>query len=273
MIPEQELLWQNIQNYSLDKPGVDFKFSDRLARENGWTHNYALRVIEEYKKFIFLCCISSIGVTPSDPVDQAWHLHLTFTQSYWNNLCRDTLGQQIHHNPTKGGQAEAVKFDGYYTYTHQLYTQTFGAMPPADIWHNNKTRFTDINYRRVNLGRYWLLPKPRSISQVVILLMLIVAVGLFIQASETNIALAIVAGVIGLVIVAVYKGGDDDSDDDSKNKNDGGSSGCGGDADSGHHGGHFGHGGSHGCGGHSGCSSGCSGCSSSGCSGCGGGGD
>ncbi|WDF79368.1 hypothetical protein PQ469_05040 [Mucilaginibacter sp. KACC 22773] len=270
MIPAQEPLWQNIQNFSLDNPGVDFKFSDRLARENGWPPAYALRVIEEYKKFIFLCCITPGGVTPSDPVDQAWHLHLTFTRSYWNDLCRDTLGQQIHHNPTKGGKVEAVKFDGYYTHTHQLYSQTFGAVPPADIWHNNTTRFTDINYRRVNLGRYWLLPKPRSISQVVILLMLIVAVGLFIQASETNIALAIVAGVIGLVIVAVYKGVDDDSDDDSKNKSDGGSSGCGGDADSGHHGGHSGHGGSHGCGGHSGCSSGCSGCSSSGCSGCGG---
>jgi len=278
MIPEQELLWQNIQNYSIDKPGVGFKFSDRLARENGWPRNYALRVIEEYKKFIFLCCITPGGVTPSDPVDQAWHLHLTFTQSYWNDLCRDTLGQQIHHNPTKGGQAEAIKFDGYYTHTHQLYTQTFGTIPPADIWHNNKTRFTDINFRRVNVGRYWLLPKPRSISQVVILLMLIVAAGLFIQASETSIALAIMIGVIGLVVVAVYKGGHDYSDEDRKNNNDG-NSGCGGDTDSGPHGDHSGHdgshdhGGSHGCGGHSGCGSGCSGCSSSGCSGCGGGGD
>jgi hypothetical protein len=278
MIPAQEPLWQNIQNFSLDNPGVDFKFSDRLARENGWPPAYALRVIEEYKKFIFLCCITPGGVTPSDPVDQAWHLHLTFTQSYWNDLCRDTLGQQIHHNPTKGGKAEAIKFDGYYTHTNQLYIQTFGTVPPADIWHSNKTRFTDINFRRVNVGRYWLVPKPRNMGQVAILLMLIVAVGLFIQASETTIALGLIVGVIGLVVVAVYKGGDDDSYDNNKRKKDG-DSGCGGDADGDYNTGHSGHsshsdhGGSHGCSGHSGCGSGCSGCSSSGCSGCGGGGD
>jgi hypothetical protein len=260
MTSQQEQLWQNIQDFQLDDPEVDFTFSERLARENGWTKVYTERVIIEYKKFIFLCCISSDGVTPSDPVDQAWHLHLTYTQSYWAGLCRNVLGQEIRHNPTRGGRAEAGKFNSYYTRTQQLYTQFFNIAPPVDIWQSNITRFTDINFQRVNMTRYWLLRKPGNGSRVAILLMLIIVVGLFIQASETAIAIGIMVAVIVIVVIAVYKNESGGSSNSGCSDN-----GCSGD-DSVHHGGHSGH---DGHGGDSGCSSGCSGCSASGCSGCG----
>src|SRR5687767_6908346 len=115
MLPEEHALWDRIRHFQLDDPSIAFPFSKRLARENGWSFDYTLRVIEEYRKFLFLCCVSEKGVTPSDPVDQAWHLHLTYTRSYWVDLCRNTLQKEIHHHPTKGGPAEAQKFDGLYT--------------------------------------------------------------------------------------------------------------------------------------------------------------
>lgn len=149
-------LWEKIKLFQFNEPGIDFSFEERLARENGWTKEYTSRVIDEYKKFIFLCCTSETGITPSDPVDQAWHLHLTFTRSYWVDLCKNTLEKEIHHNPTKGGQKEAEKFNNYYTFLFDLYKQKFNAHPPADIWHNNKKRFSDINFQRVNLQQYWL---------------------------------------------------------------------------------------------------------------------
>jgi hypothetical protein len=266
-------LWQKIQAFELDEPGVAFKFSDRLTRENGWTKTYAKRVIEEYKKFIFLCCVSEQGVTPSDPVDQAWHLHLTFTQSYWTDLCKDTLNREIHHNPTKGGKQEAAKFDGFYTSSHKLYTVKFGVLPPADIWQDNHTRFSDINFQRVNMGRYWLIRKPRLSVYSLIILMLFIACATFIQASDIILSALLMLGIITVIIIAVYKW---ESDPDRwKNKNDdrtGGGcstagSGCNSNDFTSHHGGH------HDSGGDSGCGSGCSGCSGSGCSGCGGGGD
>src|SRR6185436_16480072 len=102
-INEKEL-WDKISSFKIDDDGSSFRFSKRLARENGWTISYSGNVIEEYKKFIFLCCISKTGVTPSDQVDQAWHLHLTFTKSYWVDLCKNIISKEIHHNPTKGGQ-------------------------------------------------------------------------------------------------------------------------------------------------------------------------
>jgi hypothetical protein len=159
MTEPENLLWQKIESFTLDDPETAFKFSDRLARENGWSPEFTAAVIEEYKKFIFLCCITESGVTPSDAVDQAWHLHLTFTKSYWNDLCRDTLHKEIHHNPTKGGQQEANKFDDYYTATKELYRSKFGYDPPAAIWPVNEKRFSDIDFQRINLKQYWLIKK------------------------------------------------------------------------------------------------------------------
>ncbi|MFD0750396.1 hypothetical protein ACFQZS_09605 [Mucilaginibacter calamicampi] len=262
MTGQEEMLWQRIQHFQLDEPGTAFKFSDRLARENGWSLVYAKRVIEEYKRFIFLCCVSDRGVTPSDPVDQAWHLHLTFTRSYWIDLCKNTLQKDIHHNPTKGGETEAKKFDGYYTFSHQFYTEKFGNNPPSDIWQDNHTRFSDINFKRVNLSRYWLLPKPKFSLKIAVLALVVFSSALFIQASSTDYIIYIITGIAAFFIFSQLK-------DNNGNSGCGTGSGCSNNYnDSSHH--SDGH---HGDGDSSGCNSGCSGCSGSGCSGCGGGGD
>lgn len=261
MTEQEKLLWQRIKNFQLDEPGIAFKFSDRLARENGWTITYAKRVIEEYKKFIFLCCVSDHGVTPSDPVDQAWHLHLTFTRSYWIDLCKETLRKDIHHNPTKGGINEAQKFDGYYTSSQQLYLEKFGTTPPADIWQDNHTRFSDINFKRVNVGRFWIIRKPKFSVKTTVFLMLIIAGAFFIQASVATFMPMIIIGIVALLIIRGFK-------DNNGNGGCSTGSGCGNSHNDGTHSHSDGH-----HGGDSGCSSGCSGCSGSGCSGCGGGGD
>lgn len=268
MEPNELELWQKIESFELDEPGVAFKFSDRLARENGWTKAYAKRVIEEYKKFIFLCCISEQGITPSDPVDQAWHLHLTFTRSYWTDLCKNTLNREIHHNPTKGGKLEAVKFNSFYTSSHKLYADKFGMQPPADVWQDNHTRFSDINFRRVNIGRYWLVKKPRFSVYSLVLLMLFIVSAFSIQATDNILTALLMLGIFVVAIVGVYRW---ESDPDRPKNKDGDNSGGGcstaGSGCTSHPGGH--HSG-HDSGGDSGCGSGCSGCSSSGCSGCGG---
>ncbi|WP_208644986.1 glycine-rich domain-containing protein [Mucilaginibacter kameinonensis] len=266
---EQAVLWQKILNFQLNDPEAAFKFSERLARENGWNPNYALRVISEYKKFIFLCCISDNGVTPSDAVDQAWHLHLTFTRSYWIDLCRDTLGREIHHNPTKGGDSEAVKYDACYTDTNKLYTEVFQQYPPPDIWPENNARFSDIDFQRVNKRRNWVIRKPRANKIWPVLLIFTFGFGVIAMKSGDGgmFVLCFLAFFIVLLVVVFKR--------ESWNKNDAGeTSGCNtggfgayGDLDTGHHG-HSGHGCHSGCNNHSGCGghSGCSGCSSSGCS-------
>ena len=78
-----EALWNRLEEFSFDKPGVDFSFSERLRHENQWSAEYTERVLMEYRRFLYLCVEAGHPVTPSDAVDQAWHLHLCYTRSYW----------------------------------------------------------------------------------------------------------------------------------------------------------------------------------------------
>lgn len=160
MTVEQELLWEKIRTFELDDPSISLPFTDRLARENGWTLEYALRTVNEYKKFMLLLCLTDHPLTPSDQVDQVWHLHLLYTQSYWVDFCKDTINKQIHHGPTKGGVNENSKFTDWYEKTIQLYKSTFGYNVPDDIWPLSKIRFSETNFQRVNLDRNWVLKKP-----------------------------------------------------------------------------------------------------------------
>ncbi len=71
--------FERIAAFEIDEPGTDFPFAARLARENAWSREYAQRVVDEYKKFTFLALAAGHPVTPSEQVDQAWHLQPTRT--------------------------------------------------------------------------------------------------------------------------------------------------------------------------------------------------
>ncbi|GAA0192582.1 hypothetical protein GCM10009122_55450 [Fulvivirga kasyanovii] len=156
----KEDLWNSIRKFEIDDPESGFSFTDRLVRENSWTRDYAIRAIFEYKRFMYLICIAPHPLTPSDQVDQVWHLHLLYTESYWTDFCQNTLQRNVHHGPTKGGKEEKEKYSNWYEETGQLYTQVFGSEPPADIWPPAEIRFTEINFTRVNRHRNWVIPKP-----------------------------------------------------------------------------------------------------------------
>ena len=161
MTTDQQTLWDKIKDFELDEPTSSLTFTNRLARENGWTIEYSIRAVHEYKKFIFMLCIADHSLTPSDQVDQVWHLHLLYTQSYWTDFCQNTLGKQIHHGPTKGGKAEGDKYNDLYEKTLQLYKTLFERNAPDDIWPPKEIRFGDVNFQRVNLDRNWIIKKPR----------------------------------------------------------------------------------------------------------------
>jgi hypothetical protein len=117
---EEKVLWNEILNFEIDNPESTFTFTDRLCRENNWSMEYSLRAVLEYKKFMFLICISTNPQTPSDQVDQVWHLHLIYTQSYWLEFCTKVLKKEIHHGPTKGVEERSL-FKDLYSSTLELY--------------------------------------------------------------------------------------------------------------------------------------------------------
>ncbi|MBP6311195.1 MAG: hypothetical protein KA408_02930 [Flavobacteriales bacterium] len=160
MTTDQQTLWDKIKDFELDEPTSSLTFTNRLARENGWTIEYSIRAVHEYKKFIFMLCIADHSLTPSDQVDQVWHLHLLYTQSYWVDFCKNTIDKQIHHGPTKGGKAEGDKYNDLYEKTLQLYKTLFERNAPDDIWPPKEIRFGEVNFQRVNLDRNWIIKKP-----------------------------------------------------------------------------------------------------------------
>jgi uncharacterized protein (TIGR04222 family) len=100
-------------------------------------------------------------VTPSGQVDQAWHLHLTYTRAYWGEFCEQVLGRPLHHNPSRGGAAEQRRYRNDYARTLSSYRAHFGVLPPADIWPAPEQRFgDDLHFARVNLARHWVIRKP-----------------------------------------------------------------------------------------------------------------
>ncbi len=153
-------LWKQLSDFELDDSDSPTTFTDRLARENGWTHEFAVRAIHEYKRFLFLVYVTNESLTPSDEVDQVWHLHLLYTHSYWDDLCGNLLKRKIHHGPTKGGNSEKQKFANGYLRTIELYKSIFNQSPPDDILPSTEIRFKNVNFQRINIDTYWVIKKP-----------------------------------------------------------------------------------------------------------------
>ena len=121
MNPSQVELYRRVQAFHFDPDDATYTFAMRLAKENGWTPAFTQRVIEEYRRFAFLAAAAGHPVSPSDAVDQAWHLHLVYTRSYWDEFCGKVLRTPLHHDPSSGGRAERAKFDDWYARTLRSY--------------------------------------------------------------------------------------------------------------------------------------------------------
>jgi len=159
-IGRDQELWNRINNVEFDLPEALLDFTARLARENGWSRNYADRAVQEYRRFAYIAVMAPHEVTPSDEVDQVWHLHLTYSRHYWGPWT-EALGRKLHHGPTNGGSDEAARFEKNYQATLESYFQVFGEEPPIDLWPDPGERFeVTPRMRRVNVGRYLLVSKP-----------------------------------------------------------------------------------------------------------------
>ncbi len=158
--------WEALAAYAFDEPGSAETFAQRLAREQGWRRRFAERVVEEYRRFAFLAAVAGHPVSPSDSVDQAWHLHLLYTRRYWNDFCPLVLGMNLHHQPSLGGEAEHRKHRTWYEQTLTSYRRIFGEEPPADIWPPVDTPVAH-RYQRIDVAQNVVLPR-RGVLQVMI---------------------------------------------------------------------------------------------------------
>ncbi len=192
----QDELWQKIQAFAFDEPYSNFPFSKKLAKENNWSSGFTKAAIEEYRKFIYLCCISPTGASPSDTVDIVWHLHLTYTQNYWASFCKNTLQKDIHHQPSKGGVGENNKHIDWYKNTLQLYEEVFSYGAPLDIWPKINVVQESIDAPLYNKSLF----DKTAILFVASTMLFVVATGLFKSSGPSFLGLYAVLCTAALVV-------------------------------------------------------------------------
>lgn len=206
MATNDSALLDRIMSFDIDGGPAALTFERRLARECNWTPAFARRVVAEYRRFLYLAMTAGRAVTPSEEVDQAWHLHLVYTRSYWERLCRDVLPRPLHHEPTTGGRTEDARFDDAYRRTLESYRAAFGEAPPSDIWPPAEHRFGPASrFERVRTADCWILPRARLhrlLPALVLAALAPLGLGAGLVASGGGGLLCAVLG-IGAVIVAV----------------------------------------------------------------------
>lgn len=131
-------------------------FVNRVSRENMWTRDYTLRVIEEYKKFLCLGTVEEVA--PSREIDQVWHTHILYTKDY-KDVCENILNvKMFHHNPKSEADKGDISKDVYQS-TKESYYRVFKQLPDPSIW----TDWKDADYVYINTKEYTII-KNASIS-------------------------------------------------------------------------------------------------------------
>jgi uncharacterized protein (TIGR04222 family) len=179
MDSQQLALYERIEAFRFDEPGASLTFIQRLARDHRWSLEYAWRVVIEYKRFAFLAVAAGHPVTPSEDVDEAWHLHLVYTKSYWDEFCPNVLGKQLHHHPTTGGESERDKHIDWYANTLASYEKIFGPAP-ADIWPPATERFSAKHHHvQIDRANYWIIRKPHwpGVAKIALLVVGVLSLG------------------------------------------------------------------------------------------------
>lgn len=203
-------LWNNIHNCPIENLGGVLTFDQRLTRENDWSIDFAHVTIEECKKFTYFAIVSGHPVTPSDEVDQAWHLHLTYSEHYWDEFCPNILGYKLHHGPTKGGTVEDDKFEKWYLRTKAVYEIEFGAWPSEKFWPLLDIRFNvSPHSKRINESDYWIIPKLKIAGKFkfgLLVLLMFAGLGDMAWAQEFNDSRFSFGKVMAVVIVIFLMG-------------------------------------------------------------------
>jgi hypothetical protein len=152
-------LWQRIERHEFET-AVTLNFTARLARDKNWSMQQARAAVLEYRRFCFLAVASGLQATPSEEVDEVWHLHLTYSRDYWDIWCRDVLRRRLHHDPTQGGPVQQARFRDQYAATLAAYEAWFGP-PPLEFWPGTRQRFRgNTRFRCLDTDRYFMVPKP-----------------------------------------------------------------------------------------------------------------
>lgn len=127
---ERDDLWQRLSGMSLDEAGVPVPLTERLRIETGLDAETIRCAVEEYKKYIYLAVRCQMPVEMPPLADKVWRTHLTYTRHYWDYMCADVIGQDVHYPRTTLRKTTSQDLDGA-ELSSEAYRKTFGYEPPA----------------------------------------------------------------------------------------------------------------------------------------------
>jgi hypothetical protein len=113
-------------------------FADKISRKHQCSLSYAIKAVNEYKKFLYLAVISDFHVTPSQAIDKVWHEHILFTQAY-GIFCKEIIEYELNHHPELlPVEEQTERYHAQYLSTIELYIKEFDKLPPANVWDVTK---------------------------------------------------------------------------------------------------------------------------------------
>jgi hypothetical protein len=132
------ILWDKVATWPLphrretdkdaEPPRTCASFEDCLRKKGDWTDESARRITEGYRRFLYLKALSGEPITPSQAIDMAWHLHLSFPADY-AALCK-ALGRDVPHLTGLSPDEQAQAYDRGLA----LYAAEFDRAPHVDLW-------------------------------------------------------------------------------------------------------------------------------------------
>ena len=147
---ENSDLWARLEAFRVDDDSASLSSSPELHRTSV-VRSFTDGVIVEYRRFVFLAMTVEHQVTPSEQVDQVWHLHRKHTVvigvAYWNDRCvARCLDETVASKKvtTVGGAAQRMHWNDTYSQTLASYRRVFGSEPPSDIWPAPVERFAAV---------------------------------------------------------------------------------------------------------------------------------
>ena len=145
-------LWLKLSLMNLQGQQGLAPFMDMIQKQMGISGDMAQRVVEEYRKFLFLAMRAGHQVIPPGAINDAWMLHMQNAQNYW-----EQLGQMITEKPVAGGfepKAFAAMSDPWAA-TLASYERIFGMKPPMDIWGQPPKQSNPWEQMTQNFKKMW----------------------------------------------------------------------------------------------------------------------
>lgn len=132
-------LWSRIRDYPLPhRDEMDdmaeprrrcWSFVHNVRKDGDWTDESANRLVEEYRRFLYLKARSGGQLTPPTVIDKVWHLHLAMGDDFEARFCKQIGIKMTHDAGMSRDEALAS-----YTRGYEAYPLEFGEKPPDDIW-------------------------------------------------------------------------------------------------------------------------------------------